>query len=225
MTIYGLCHCSCCYLMGYKRRQRELCNKVHLRSYLTSPVRWRMWVQSDSWLQSDWMWGCVQLHSQWGNKSCLYLKETNASAVLSNCRMERKHTHAHCMFYGSFHHEKIVFTSPSGCNETVKLSGEKKTRQEKTKDDHLCLEDSVLRVSLVQICSAIAASKCVLNACYQFSVPSEDKGIQGERAWHTRLQQDGPAWVDLVTQSWSESAIPFFGVLSYFLFWEQNGIF
>lgn len=109
---------------------------------------------------------------------------------------------ARCMFYGSFHHKKIVFTSPSGCNETVKLSGEKKKQdRRKTKDDHLRLEDSVLIVSLVQICSASVASKCMLNACYRFSVPSEDKGIQAEQAWHARLQQDGPAWVDLVTQS------------------------
>lgn len=105
-----------------------------------------------------------------------------------------------CMFYRSFHHEKIVFTSPSGGNETVKLSGEKKARQEKNKRRSFVfggLSFTVLRVSLVHICSASAASKCVLNACYQFS----DKGIQGEQAWHTRLQQDGPAWVYLITQS------------------------
>lgn len=98
---------------------------------------------------------------------------------------------ARCMFYGSFHHEKIVFTSPSGCNETVKLSGEKKARQEKNKRRSFVfggLSFTVLSVSLVQICSASAAPKCVLNACYRFSVPSEDRGIQGEQAWHTRLQ-------------------------------------
>lgn len=86
----------------------------------------------------------------------------------------------------------------------MKLSGEKKARQEKNKRRSFVfggLSFTVLRVSLVQICSAIAASKCVRNACYWFSVPSEDKGIQGEQAWHTRLQQDGPAWVYLVTQS------------------------
>lgn len=130
---------------------------------------------------------------------------------------------ARCMFYGSFHHEKIVFTSPSGCKWHCETEWRKK-KQDRRKTTIICVL-TVLRVSLVQICSAGAASECVLNACYRFSMPSEDKGIQGEQAWHTRLQQDGPAWVYLVTQSWSESAILFLECWAIFFFWEQNGIF
>lgn len=99
------CHCWCCHVMSDDMGQRKLCFIGHLRSYPTRSVRWRVWVQSESWLQSFWMWEFTA-RLQWRNKSFLYLKNTNNLAVLrlwieTLCELIKHliQNHVFCMFY------------------------------------------------------------------------------------------------------------------------------
>lgn len=147
-----------------KTEQRKLCFMGQLRSYVTRSVRWRVWVQSDSW-----MWESAARPAM-GNKSALYLNQTNNHAVLQEVMCFSWNSGALCMF----------------------------SMQVKGRNQYICVGWSV-RKSICIHCfdssvrtEVIVALHCALTACVHFPAPPNTKGIQPSQTWHRGLQQDGP---------------------------------